>query len=108
MRAGRVSRQDAAREARRVPADISQQNVNPNPYGPPVLFYEDLRFTCRDCGSREVWTAEQQKWWYEVAKGKLYSTAARCRPCRRARRPPPSEAEPETPPEIDGGHVSPE
>jgi hypothetical protein len=46
-------------------------------------YYKDLEFRCRDCGSLEVWTAKQQKWWYEEAKGHLDSTAIRCRPCRR-------------------------
>src|SRR4051812_5164270 len=54
-----------------IPADPSQQAPN-NSYGPP-LFYRDLDFACVDCGLREVWTAEQQKWWYEVAKGSIYS-----------------------------------
>lgn len=48
------------------------------------LYYVDREFTCRDCGSHEVWTAKQQKWWYEVALGNINSTAVRCRPCRRA------------------------
>ena len=45
-------------------------------------YYVDLAFVCRDCGAAEVWRAAQQKWWYEVAKGHLYSTAIRCRKCR--------------------------
>lgn len=63
-----------------IPADLSQQAPN-NSYGPP-LFYEDLEFNCRDCGSNETWTAEQQQWYYEVAKQPIYGTAVRCRPCR--------------------------
>ena len=54
----------------RIPADTNQQAPN-NSYGPPVLFYEDIPFTCCDCGAEEVWTAEQQKWSYEVAKGAI-------------------------------------
>ncbi|WP_374347228.1 zinc-ribbon domain containing protein [Chitinimonas sp.] len=49
-------------------------------------YYEDIGFTCRDCGARQVWTAEQQQWWYETAGGYVYSTAIRCASCRRARR----------------------
>lgn len=55
-----------------------------NTYGLLPLYYVDREFTCRDCGSQEVWTAKQQKWWYEVALGNINSTAVRCRPCRRA------------------------
>ncbi len=61
-----------------------------NSYGEPKFvtrgYYEDLSFTCRDCGAKQVWTAEQQQWWYETAKGYVYSTAVRCLTCRRARR----------------------
>jgi Probable zinc-ribbon domain len=49
------------------------------------LYYIDYAFTCRDCGVDQLWTAKQQKWWYEIAKGKLGSTAIHCRPCRRVR-----------------------
>lgn len=65
---------------RSIPADPSKQAPN-NSYGPP-LFYKDLEFTCRDCGAEEVWTAEQQQWYYEVAKQPIYGTAVRCGPCR--------------------------
>ncbi|WP_020473734.1 zinc-ribbon domain containing protein [Zavarzinella formosa] len=49
-------------------------------------FYLDLPFSCVNCGKPEIWTAGQQKWWYEVAKGSVYSTANRCRACRRLKR----------------------
>ena len=62
-------------------ADQSQQVPN-NSYDPPQKYYTDIEFTCRDCGSKEVWSAQQQKWYYEVAKGSLYGTAIRCRECR--------------------------
>jgi len=59
-------------------------------YGVPHFvergYYLDTPFVCRDCGSHEVWTAEQQKWWYEVARGYVYSTARRCLACRRMHR----------------------
>ena len=48
--------------------------------------YVDETFSCRDCGAAAVWTATQQKWWYEVAKGGLRTRAARCGPCRRRKR----------------------
>ena len=61
-----------------------------NSYGAPDFVragrYSDRPFRCRDCGKSEIWTARQQKWWYEVAKGYVYSTAVRCRACRRADR----------------------
>ena len=45
-------------------------------------FYLDRPFVCKDCGVHDVWTAKQQKWWYEIAKGPIDSIAVRCRPCR--------------------------
>ncbi len=80
-----VEEKRAEEEGRRIKADLSQQAPN-NSYGPQLLYYEDKEFTCRDCGRVELWTAKQQQWWYEVAKGAIYSTAVRCRACRRTRR----------------------
>jgi hypothetical protein len=51
--------------------------------GPRPRFYADRRFTCAECGTEEVWTAADQKWWYEDARGKIASRANRCRACRR-------------------------
>ena len=64
------------------PADPSQQAPN-NSYS-TKLYYVDIEFTCVDCGKVEVWTGEQQKWYYEVAKGSIYARAVRCRACRKA------------------------
>lgn len=68
-----------------LPADPGKL-LHDNTYGPRPRFYEDQPFTCIDCGKDEIWTADQQKWWYEEAKGKIASRANRCRECRRARR----------------------
>ena len=53
-----------------------------NTYGLLPNFYLDKPFACKDCGSQEIWTAKQQKWWYEIAKGHIDSIAVRCRRCR--------------------------
>jgi hypothetical protein len=68
-----------------VEADVDLLSHHNNSYFIP-LFYVDRPFTCCDCGSKEVWTAKQQKWWYEVILGDINSMAVRCRSCRRARR----------------------
>jgi hypothetical protein len=47
------------------------------------LFYVDYAFNCRDCGTAQIWTAKQQKWWYEIMQGNINSVAVRCRPCRK-------------------------
>jgi hypothetical protein len=54
--------------------------------------YRPVEFTCRGCGKVETWTPQQQKWWYETAKGNINSTATMCRPCRRKQRERRSEA----------------
>lgn len=79
-------------EWRNKTSGLGQAPVNPlllaanNSYGWPDFvergFYVDKPFVCADCGKKEIWTATQQKWWYEVAKGYVDSTAKRCRPCR--------------------------
>jgi hypothetical protein len=61
-----------------------------NSYSVPAFvergYYVDLPFECQDCGEPQTWTAAQQKWWYEVAKGNVWTTARLCRPCRRRER----------------------
>jgi len=57
--------------------------VHNNTYGLLPSFYIDKPFVCRDCGSDELWTAKQQKWWYEIAKGHIDSEAVRCLRCRK-------------------------
>jgi hypothetical protein len=65
-------------------------------YGAPLFvtrgYYLDMPFRCAGCRSDEIWTAAQQKWWYEVAKGYPYSAAKLCRTCRRRERERRSEA----------------
>ncbi len=65
----------------RIKADLSKQTPN-NSYSPP-LYYEDVSFKCRDCRAECVWTAEQQRLWYEEWGGSVQSTAVRCRACRQ-------------------------
>jgi predicted nucleic-acid-binding Zn-ribbon protein len=63
-----------------------------NSYGYPsnhfasLGYYAPVAFTCRDCGAAEVWSAKDQKWWYEKMQGDMFSTAIRCRPCRARER----------------------
>jgi hypothetical protein len=70
---------------------VNEELLAPNnSYGAPEFvrrgYYVDMPFRCIGCGKEEVWTVTQQKWWYEVAKGFAYSTAVRCRVCRRKKR----------------------
>jgi hypothetical protein len=50
------------------------------------VWYEDKSFKCKQCGRRETWTARQQQWWYEIAKGEIETTAILCRACRQKKR----------------------
>lgn len=53
-----------------------------NSYGRLPRFYVDKVVVCRQCGTEEVWPADRQKWWYEVAKGNINTDAVLCRACR--------------------------
>lgn len=46
-------------------------------------YYRDTSFTCKDCGKTDLWTAKQQKRWYEEQGGEIEAIAIRCRACRR-------------------------
>ena len=48
-------------------------------------YYIDQPFHLLPLRAQEVWAAKQQKWWYEVAYGPIYSDAKHCRACRAAR-----------------------
>ena len=65
-----------------IPADQAKL-LHDRTLGPRPRFYADKRFTCVECGMEEVWTAADQKWWYEEAKGKIATRANRCSACRR-------------------------
>ena len=89
----------AGREPLRKLPEVALQRMIPvneallapnNSYGAPDFvrrgYYIDLPFRCAECGTEEIWTGTQQKWWYEVAKGFAYSAAIHCRSCRRKER----------------------
>jgi hypothetical protein len=49
-------------------------------------FYRDIHFTCEDCGRKSIWSAQDQRHWYEVLHGSPYSEARRCSECRKKRK----------------------
>ena len=70
-----------------VPADAALlARLNPWWMGTIPSFYLDQTFNCNRCGETSVWTARQQKWWYEDVHGRLDSRAVLCLVCRRAQR----------------------
>lgn len=70
------------RKDHRLPVDPDKLNMG-NSYASPPEYYYDQEFDCSDCGVHQVWTAKQQKWWYEQAGGYFFATAIRCRACRK-------------------------
>ena len=71
--------------ADRVMADRSVLALHNNTCGPLPTFYVSHTYHCRDCGVECVWTAQQQKWWFENLHGSVGSRAVRCLACRRTR-----------------------
>lgn len=65
----------------RVRADHSKL-AHINSYGGLPDYYEGKDFTCRDCGIDEIWSAKQQKFYYEECKGHIDARAVRCNACR--------------------------
>ena len=68
-----------------LPADHSKLR-HVNTYGLLPRYYVEYPFKCQDCGKDDVWTARDQKWYYEEAKGHIDAKAVRCRPCRKKRK----------------------
>lgn len=52
----------------------------------PRYFYLDRDEICVQCGQTFVFSAKEQKYWYESLGFPLVSVAVRCLPCRRRRR----------------------
>lgn len=78
----------AQRELAKKHVLVNPENLRPtNSYGTPDFvkrgYYVDMPFSCKSCGASQVWTETQQKWWYESAKGDVWTKAVLCRPCRK-------------------------
>ena len=78
LRAGRI-------EPALVRADRDILRRYNNTYGSLPRYYIDREFVCRDCGARDFWTADAQRWWYEVIHESIQSEAVRCSACRQVR-----------------------
>jgi hypothetical protein len=66
-----------------LPAEVRKQRRRD--MDPVRYYYVDAPFACRLCGKEEVWTAEQQKFWYEDCKGDPNAVAIHCHGCRKKR-----------------------
>jgi hypothetical protein len=67
-----------------IPVDPHRINIGGSYFRP--TYFEDKAFVCQDCGSHQLWKAEDQIWFYETSGAPYYSTAIRCRSCRAAER----------------------
>jgi hypothetical protein len=85
----KASQLEAKRLAGRVVVNTANLRANKS-YGTPDFvargYYLDFPFKCKDCGISEVWSPTQQRWWYETAKGDVWTVATRCRLCRQRER----------------------
>ena len=68
-----------------VRGDISRQSYCPTCHR-PRYFYRDQHKTCVQCGDAFVFSAREQKFWYERLGFYLDSEAIRCRRCRKQQR----------------------
>ncbi len=101
-RAKRAARKIRCVENRPIYRPVGTEPVTPallrptNSYGIPDFvrrgYYQDYPFRCKGCGKEEIWTAAQQRWWYEEAHGDVWTVAVRCRPCRQQERSRKAEA----------------
>jgi hypothetical protein len=68
-----------------LPRGAVRANIQAQCYGigEPLYYYEDIARRCIDCKLSFVFSAREQKYWYEVRNFLLDSTAIRCAPCRR-------------------------
>ena len=71
--------------ARAVAGDVAEQ-VFCRICHVPKYFYVDDERKCIQCGKRFVFSAPEQKYWYETLKFNFQSTAIRCISCREKRR----------------------
>ena len=53
---------------------------------PPYLAYFDVPLRCEDCGSKFVFEAKEQQFWYEELKFWVQSRPKQCAACRKLRR----------------------
>lgn len=98
IKAQRLRRAERQIQIRRADARPVNRPVGTEPVTPALLrrnhsygipdfvqrgYYRDRPFRCKDCGVEEIWTAAQQRGWYEVAQGEVWTVAVRCRACRQ-------------------------
>ena len=82
-----------------IPVDLDR--IKSGGWGPPPAYFQNVQFTCTDCGAPQTWKAEDQQWYYETTGAPCYSTAVRCRACRKKEQIRKAEAR------VSAGHAKP-
>jgi hypothetical protein len=47
--------------------------------------YQDIHYACAGCGRPGIWTAQQQKKYFEIQKGNIYNEPKWCYECHTSR-----------------------
>ena len=47
----------------------------------PKLYYQNIHYTCEACKKESIWSAEQQKKYFEMQKGNIYNKPKWCYDC---------------------------
>jgi len=68
---------------RALKADIAKQNLG---LGTPFAAYIDRPFRCEDCETATVFSASEQRHWYETLGFLIWVYPKQCAPCRAGRR----------------------
>jgi hypothetical protein len=74
---------ECIRAKRALVADIDEQNLGT---GTPFAAYVDRPFRCGDCGKAAMFSALEQKHWFEELHFLIWVYPKQCAPCRALRR----------------------
>ena len=74
---------DLCIRAKRARADVAKQNLG---LGTPYAAYVDRPFRCEDCGAPSVFSAAEQRHWFETLGFLIWVYPKQCAPCRAERR----------------------
>jgi len=74
---------DCIASGRGLAADVTNVKVS---MGLPFAGYVDRPFTCEDCTAPSVFTAAEQKHWFEALGFLIWVYPKQCAPCRAKRR----------------------
>ncbi len=47
------------------------------------LYYQDIEFSCADCGKSDCWSADSQQHYFEEMRASPYKQPKRCYECRQ-------------------------